>query len=806
MSDQVRYDAFISYRHCGPDKEIAENLHKALENFRLPHALSKKVGKRKLERVFRDEAELAVSAELSEEIEKALLSSEYLIVVCTPRLQESEWCMKEIDTFLKISDRNHILLVLGEGEPEESFPEILTYEDVEKKTGDGQIFTVREKREPLAGDCRGETKKKRKEAFKNTVLRLCATMFGVRFDDLKQRQKERKMRTNAVVSGLIFLVVFCTAAQNTYFLIQTHNQNIIIMDKLATITASSSQELLNDGRRMDAMYAARSVLPDTDKEGYNEDAYRVLQDAMNLYMSPSIYVPEKTIPIYPDTGKLNADASLLLCYDSSCLYRVTEVKTGDEICNFEANAVTVVEFTGKNAILKYDGNKLVYLNPYTGEEKEIVVPKLDPEKDSYQICSVPDGSISEVVLNDAVYAVSDGEILYKLNKELLKIGKDEYISNLSFSEDGLYGVIGILEKDVYTHVRMIAFETESGKILARFDGDCENEEILSDVVPGEKGFFYLTTTDDNLSIIRFFDYKKNKITGEYKLTGEYYNNMSRIGDVIGVYSSEQIALFDTNLNLLAQRGNTGFPVGVLEYEGTFAYILPDGKMYLWDKEYQSFWTKNVFPQNVTFPNYLDSVEFRNDEFFVFREGKDYVTEYKPSRTECLTPTQEAEFDLKYYDNPWLDEFADEIARTENFEIASRAVSSDKKYAVVQSKDYQLWIYDVETKQQVRKLYAEEGDVLNFFYCQKADCYLIEFGGITNYGVGIFDNEFHYNAYIPQSYISGTVAGTDDPVIALSDYQDYMITPLSYEDVIKRADEELAGYTPDVKFLEKYGLN
>jgi len=48
--------------------------------------------------------------------------------------------------------------------------------------------------------------------------------------------------------------------------------------------------------------------------------------------------------------------------------------------------------------------------------------------------------------------------------------------------------------------------------------------------------------------------------------------------------------------------------------------------------------------------------------------------------------------------------------------------------------------------------------------------------------------------------------TDDPVIALSDYQNYMITPLSYEDVIKRADEEPAGYTPDVKFSEKYGLN
>ena len=86
MSEEIRYDAFISYRHCNPDKEIAIKLHKALENFRLPHSVSKKIGKRKLERVFRDEAELAVSAELSEEIEKALLHSEYLILNKLPHL------------------------------------------------------------------------------------------------------------------------------------------------------------------------------------------------------------------------------------------------------------------------------------------------------------------------------------------------------------------------------------------------------------------------------------------------------------------------------------------------------------------------------------------------------------------------------------------------------------------------------------------------------------------------------------------------------------------------------------------------
>ena len=31
-----KYDAFISYRHCDPDKYVAELLHKQMEAFRLP--------------------------------------------------------------------------------------------------------------------------------------------------------------------------------------------------------------------------------------------------------------------------------------------------------------------------------------------------------------------------------------------------------------------------------------------------------------------------------------------------------------------------------------------------------------------------------------------------------------------------------------------------------------------------------------------------------------------------------------------------------------------------------------------------
>ena len=65
MSDHEKYDAFISYRHCLPDSEIASRLQKKLESFRLPKDFAKKTGRTRLKSVFLDEAELSVSDDLS---------------------------------------------------------------------------------------------------------------------------------------------------------------------------------------------------------------------------------------------------------------------------------------------------------------------------------------------------------------------------------------------------------------------------------------------------------------------------------------------------------------------------------------------------------------------------------------------------------------------------------------------------------------------------------------------------------------------------------------------------------------------
>ena len=78
------YDAFISYRHAPLDMEIAKKVHTGLETYHVPGAVQKKTGKKKIERVFRDQDELPIGSDLNENIAGALRESEYLVVICSP--------------------------------------------------------------------------------------------------------------------------------------------------------------------------------------------------------------------------------------------------------------------------------------------------------------------------------------------------------------------------------------------------------------------------------------------------------------------------------------------------------------------------------------------------------------------------------------------------------------------------------------------------------------------------------------------------------------------------------------------------
>ena len=204
----TQYSAFISYRHQSPDQEIAKKLHRLIETYSVPSAL-RKDGARHPDKVFRDQEELPLSSDLGKDIETALDNSEWLICICSPRYLESRWCQREVEYFIERKGRDHILTVLAEGEPGESFPELLRFETDENGK--------RIEREPLAADVRGTDLAESLKKLKKEKYRILAPMVGTSFDGLYQRQRRRTMR-NVLAAALAAVAIL--GGFLTYALIQ----------------------------------------------------------------------------------------------------------------------------------------------------------------------------------------------------------------------------------------------------------------------------------------------------------------------------------------------------------------------------------------------------------------------------------------------------------------------------------------------------------------------------------------------------------------------------------------------------------
>lgn len=272
---EFKYDAFISYRHCEPDKTVAKAIHKGLECFRVPAAVKKLSGKKKINRVFRDQEELPIGSDLDDNISAALASSEYLIVICSPRAVESEWVQKEIDTFIELRDREHVLAVLVEGEPGESFPKALLVND------NGEAV------EPLAADVRAENASMMKKLLKTEIMRLAAPILYCGYDDLRQRNRERKIKTalTASFAAMSFIAVLSIAFglyyAHTAKVIQTHYNSKL--ENQSRYLAAESRSLLGEGDRRGAVLVAKEALPYKGNDRpYVEDAKLALEDALYI--------------------------------------------------------------------------------------------------------------------------------------------------------------------------------------------------------------------------------------------------------------------------------------------------------------------------------------------------------------------------------------------------------------------------------------------------------------------------------------------------------------------------------------------
>lgn len=457
MSDNnFHYDAFISYRHSEADKFVAENLHKKLEAFKMPSVLEKKRPglKNKIERVFRDKEELPLTSDLNDPIMNALHNSDWLIVICSPRLRESLWCKKEIETFVSLHGREHLLAVLIEGEPSESFPDELLFKTETKTLPDGSVEEVKIPIEPLAADVRGANKKEILKAMDTEVLRILAAMFGVNYDDLRQRHRERQQKRimRWVIAGGIACLLFGIFCAGVAFKLNQKNHQIqtladSVLEQSEEINAHQARSLaekalryLEDGDCEEAIHTAIMsgtvyeyvTMPNTSETQY------ALAETLYAYDVGSIYHPRyqlETMGVI-ESIDLSPDENVLGVYDSTGTFTLFDINTQEvllEVLSQEAEGCEPADY----AFLV--NNRFAYVD----EQFDVVIFDIGQKSeytkiDSGKICSLWSDNMGKYLVAETLFdewMIYDGNTLECLGCiEQYGDGVPEYVS---VSEDGI---------------------------------------------------------------------------------------------------------------------------------------------------------------------------------------------------------------------------------------------------------------------------------------------------------------------------------------------------------------------------------
>ena len=293
-----KYDAFISYRHVEPDQSIAKQIHQMIETFKPPKEFYKN-GKKPTFRIFRDREELA-ARDLSASIKEALVTSRYLIVICSKRTPLSEWCQKEVKIFKSLYGGERIIPVLIEGEPDEAFPQ--EFKELKNKDNESlQDILAADIRpdevlkkdfggyEQLQNNNRQKLKDLTQQSLnilKTEKYRIMATILGCSFGDLKQRDKERKNRlilSISSLSGAIFLI-FGLFMANAYQKAELARQEAVQSN--ARILMKTAKDFLKEGDYIKAVLVAEEAIKPINKETKD---YETLNAEKQSILNATVY-------------------------------------------------------------------------------------------------------------------------------------------------------------------------------------------------------------------------------------------------------------------------------------------------------------------------------------------------------------------------------------------------------------------------------------------------------------------------------------------------------------------------------------
>ena len=692
---ELHYDAFISYRHNDLDKFVATNIHRLLETYKVPKSILKnfQLEKTKINRVFRDQEELPLASSLEDPIVEALKNSDFLIVICSPRLKESMWCKKEIETFIKLHGREHVLAVLVEGEPADSFPkELLEKEEV--INGKKQKVLV----EPLALDVRGNTKKEVLANIKKELLRLIAPMLNLNYDDLKRRHHERKVRNmirsfGALTSVLLFFLIYATAN-----LVIIKNKQSTILNLWSLKLAEEARTDLNIDNRLGAITKSYQALTKYDgmKMPKTSEAIDSLTSALGVY---DIGYTTKAVNQVDTLGiakymKTNASGDKVIIFDTSNTLTLYDLKKQKVLKTFN----DLYHYTSADCYFDFIADK--YIAYYNKEEKVVIKDLKGKTIKTFK-------NVTYINSSNKYFAVYGTTFLEVYDLDLKKVYEKK------LSKDYLYNTKTAMSDSylIFSYkISMLSDKEPNEEVITVLDFDTlKTKELKFDSILGEQ---YIINKDDLYFLNNYFNsgadsaniYKINLKSMETIWHQKYTNDFSNMialsdkGNALYVASGSSAYLLDTKNGEEFKRYVIGSStVQVLVYLETdnFLVLTSNGNYYAVGSKYkEAIQNMELFDFNIG--SYI-KYQYTDYGILAIPEEQNRVVIYDKIKNK-VESIDKYDFKSVIINAVDLEKTVNKYPSTKKELATGYVLVKEKNIIVFSFKDNTLEIYDTKTKE------------------------------------------------------------------------------------------------------------
>ena len=491
MEQNKEYYAFISYKR--EDEKWAKWLQNKLEHYKFPTNLNGRTDLPKnIRPTFRDVTDLTPGL-LAVEIDKALHSSEWLIVICSPRSAKSPWVCKEAQTFIDLGRADHIIPFVIEGNPFSKDSSTECYPEALLDLTDGKELLAANINE-MGRDA--------------AAIKVVARMFNLRFDTLWQRNMRQKLLKQ--LASLLLIIIFISGTiVISKQQIAIHENKLELEDQSMTIK-SIKEDNTNLTYKIDStQYAAF----------YNEITQaKPINSFFELYCTRSNKSMLRSDPQYCDALLRNYE------YISSYPVTLTDINNNERYINHYLRSVQDRVYLNDSTYIWVDEGSTLYLSDNTriidiiAQESSKAVLTNDRK---YLVYSDRDSTIyfynvSEFIskpvfksgnlfiwyyFGGGVLDVSEDNnlILYRSfyrdgSKDLIINLKDKEISydftSLSQRRDSPNGMYSLISKDTKTFIKKV-------------NETCERE-LMDPIFSFENTFWRhdnkLTTNIDSLSL------------------------------------------------------------------------------------------------------------------------------------------------------------------------------------------------------------------------------------------------------------------------------------------------------------------